>query len=88
MSDFHIFYFRGGLLEATDDIASQDLVEAARVASSKYPHLTAEIWVDGKKGRGRTALPRASLYLLPSLILRSRDVRQPKFNKDSFAAAK
>lgn len=49
MSGFHIFYFRGGLLEATDDVASQDLVEVARVASSKYPHLTAEIWLDGKK---------------------------------------
>ena len=49
MSEFHIFYLRGGLLEATDDVASNDLVEVARVASSRHPDLTAEIWLDGKK---------------------------------------
>lgn len=40
---------RGGILEATDEVPLDDLVDAARAASSKHPHLTAEIWRDGRK---------------------------------------
>ena len=48
-SDRMILYFRGGILEDREHLASEDLVEAARVASSRHPHLTAEIWWEGKK---------------------------------------
>jgi hypothetical protein len=49
MANCRILYFRGRILEATDEVASADLVEAARVASSRHPNLTAEIWRKGKK---------------------------------------
>jgi hypothetical protein len=49
MSDCRILYFLGGILEAADELTSADLVSAARTASSKHPHLTAEIWLDGRK---------------------------------------
>ena len=49
MPDCRILYFRGGILEATDELASVDLVTAAKTASSRHPHLTAEIWLDGRK---------------------------------------
>jgi hypothetical protein len=44
-----ILYFRGGILEEIEDFAPEDLFEAARLASSTHPHLTAEIWQDGRK---------------------------------------
>jgi hypothetical protein len=44
-----ILYFNGGILEDSDERAPDDLVEAARRASSRYPHLTAEIWREGRK---------------------------------------
>jgi len=44
-----ILYFRGAILEAVEDFAPEDLLEAARAASSKYPDLTAEIWQRGRK---------------------------------------
>lgn len=40
---------QGGILEATDEVAFDDLVDAARAASSRHPHLTAEIWRGGRK---------------------------------------
>lgn len=49
MSIGRILYFRGGILEAADEISSADLVGAAKTASSNYPELTAEIWLQGKK---------------------------------------
>lgn len=50
MSTCRIFYFRaGGILEQAEDLASDDLLEAARRASSKFPELTAEIWLSGRK---------------------------------------
>lgn len=49
MSDCRILYFRGGILEETDEVAFNGLVDAARAASSKHPHLTAEIWLGGRK---------------------------------------
>lgn len=49
MSNCRILYFRGGILEASEDAPSADLVEAAQTASSRHPHLTAEIWREGKK---------------------------------------
>jgi len=36
-------------LEATDEVASVDVIAAAQAASSKHPHFTAEIWLDGRK---------------------------------------
>lgn len=44
-----ILYFRGGILEETHDRAPEDFFEAARVASATHPHLTAEVWQDGRK---------------------------------------
>lgn len=44
-----ILYFRGGILEETDDFTSEDLLEATRAASSTHTDLTAEIWQNGRK---------------------------------------
>ena len=41
--------FPGGILEEASELATSDLVEAARLASSKHPHLTAELWQGDKK---------------------------------------
>ena len=49
MTNCRILYFEGGVLQATDEMPFVDLVDAARAASSKHPHLTAEIWLDGRK---------------------------------------
>jgi len=37
------------MLEAVEDFTSDDLLEAARAASSAHRELTAEIWQDGRK---------------------------------------
>lgn len=44
-----ILFFRGGILEETRDIGTDDLVDAARLASSSHRDLTAEIWQGGRK---------------------------------------
>ena len=44
-----ILYFRGGILEDSENFASEDLLEAASAASSRHPHLTAEVWHAGRK---------------------------------------
>jgi hypothetical protein len=49
MSTYRIFYLRGGLLEAADEFSSDDVVAAAKTASSTHPELTAEIWRDDRK---------------------------------------
>ena len=49
MPECRILYFRENVLEDTAEFASDDLIEAARATSSTYPHLTAEIWWDGRK---------------------------------------
>jgi hypothetical protein len=49
MTNCRILYFREGLLEASDEVACDDLLAAAKLASSTHPHLTAEIWWDQKK---------------------------------------
>jgi hypothetical protein len=49
MSECRILYFRGGILEDTAEIGSDDLLEAAKAASSQHPELTAEIWLKGRK---------------------------------------
>ena len=49
MTKCQIFYFREGLLEATEAFACADVLDAAKRASSQHPHLTAEIWFDGRK---------------------------------------
>lgn len=49
MSQCRILYFRGGILEATEELTSVDIVSAAKAASSKHPHLSAEIWIDDRK---------------------------------------
>ena len=46
---FRIFYFRGPVLESTEEVETDDLVEAAGAASAKHPHLTAEVWRDDRK---------------------------------------
>ena len=38
-----------GLLDDAEEVACDDLVTAASVASSKHPELTAEIWSKDKK---------------------------------------
>jgi hypothetical protein len=49
MSQCRILYLRESILEDTAELTSDDLIEAARMASSTHPHLTAEIWWDGRK---------------------------------------
>lgn len=49
MMAYRIFYFRGGMLEETQDLSSTDLLAAISLASSSYPHFTAEIWTEGRK---------------------------------------
>jgi hypothetical protein len=50
MSTYRIFYLRGGgLLDDAEEVACDDLVTAAKAASSKHPQLTAEIWSESKK---------------------------------------
>jgi hypothetical protein len=49
MPTCRIFYFRGGVLEDATELASENVVEAAKRASSSHPDLTAEIWVKGRK---------------------------------------
>ena len=49
MSTCRIFYFRGGVLEDTAELGADDVVQAAKSASSSHPELTAEIWLDGRK---------------------------------------
>jgi hypothetical protein len=50
MSTYRILYFRGGgLLDAAEEVACDDLVAVAKAASSKHPQLTAEIWWESKK---------------------------------------
>ena len=44
-----ILYFRGGILEGADELASDDVVQAASVASSRHHDLTAEVWLGGRK---------------------------------------
>jgi hypothetical protein len=46
---YRILYFRGGILEEASQVATSDLVEAAKVASSTHLQLTAEIWQADKK---------------------------------------
>ena len=46
---YRIFYFRGPLLESTAEAVTEDLVEAAKLASSSHPDLTAEIWHHDRK---------------------------------------
>jgi hypothetical protein len=33
----------------TDEAETSDVVEAAKIASAKNPHLTAEIWIENRK---------------------------------------
>lgn len=49
MTHCRILYFREGLLEATEEIECEDVVDAAIRASSQRAHLTAEIWFEGRK---------------------------------------
>jgi|tagenome__1003787_1003787.scaffolds.fasta_scaffold16917965_2 hypothetical protein len=50
MSTYRIFYLGGGgLLDDAEEVVSEDLVTAAKAASSKHPHLTAEIWSGDRK---------------------------------------
>ena len=49
MPTYRIFYLRGGLLEAADEVPSDDLITAAKTASSMHPNLLAEIWCENRK---------------------------------------
>ena len=49
MSTYRILYLRGGLLDGTEEVATDDLVAVTRTACATRPHLTAEIWRDGRK---------------------------------------
>jgi hypothetical protein len=46
---YRIIYLRGAVLEEAEEVSTMDLVEAAQLASSKHPDLTAEIWREEKK---------------------------------------
>lgn len=49
MSTYRIFYLRGGLLDDTEELVSDDLFAATQTASSRHPDLTAEIWCHDRK---------------------------------------
>ena len=49
MSTYRIFYLGGGVLDDSEELASNDLVTVAKAACSKHPDLTAEIWLDDRK---------------------------------------
>jgi hypothetical protein len=49
MPQCRILYFRGGILEDSAELASGDLLDAAKTASSHHPDLMAEVWLDGRK---------------------------------------
>ena len=49
MSTYRILYLRAGLLDGAEEVVSDDLVTVTKVASSKRPDMTAEIWLDGRK---------------------------------------
>jgi len=50
MSTYRIFYLEGGgLLNDTEEVVSNDLVTAAKTASSKHPDMTAEIWSEDRR---------------------------------------
>ena|SRR5689334_21374617 len=74
-----ILYFRGGILEGTEDFASEDLFEAARVASGTRPHLTAEIWQDGRKAAVIRPCSLHSNNTLPPHIRRSVDEMELRY---------
>jgi hypothetical protein len=44
-----ILYFPGPILPETDEADTSDVVEAAKIASGKNPHLIAEIWIENRK---------------------------------------
>lgn len=46
---YRILYFRGAVLESTDEVTTSDLVEAAKIASAQGLDLTAEIWLHDRK---------------------------------------
>lgn len=46
---FRIFYFRGPVLEDVAEADTDDIVEAAKIASSRHNDLLAEIWCDNRK---------------------------------------
>ena len=49
MLTYRIIYIGDGLTPEGQDIAAGDLVAAAQIASSRHPHLTAEIWIENRK---------------------------------------
>jgi hypothetical protein len=73
MDNWRILYFHGGILEATDELACADLVDAAKAASSSHPHLTAEIWRDDRK----VAIVRPSWNHRESLVRQAEQRSDP-----------
>ncbi len=51
MERFRILYFRESVLEHDEEVRVRDALEAIEQASSKPPHLRAEVWSE----RGRVA---------------------------------
>jgi hypothetical protein len=66
MPQCRILYFRGGILEDSAELASGDLLDAAKTASSHHPDLMAEVWLDGRKA----AVIRPSWRHLPQAAVR------------------
>lgn len=57
MATFRILYFSEGLLENSDVLQAGNAVEAVRHASSRWPHLKAEVWL--KNARVAVVRPSA-----------------------------
>ena len=49
MSTYRILYLRGGLLDDTEEVVSDDVFSATQAASSTHPDLTAEVWHHDRK---------------------------------------
>jgi hypothetical protein len=71
MPNCRILYFRGGILEDTDDVYASDVVEATKRASSRHPNFTAEIWLNGRK----------AAVVRPSWVHRTSNLIEPRLRE-------
>lgn len=49
MFTYRIVYLGDGLTQEEREVASDDLLAVTQMASSRYPHLTAEIWLEDRQ---------------------------------------
>jgi hypothetical protein len=49
MPTFHLLYFRGSVLEQTEEVEARDVLEAVPKAAGRPAHLRVEIWSENRK---------------------------------------